>query len=148
MLESSLLLENPRPYYADIDLGFRMFMLVTKFLPTYYGDRLILKMWGDHVEYKLIWECNSIEDFSLGNWRFVRQMKFIIKSSGKYQQKNNSRMIRQSKTFRWRRRAKKIEQPKWQRKFWSNNSNARRTVGNTKTNSLGLVAKQLGLSSP
>ncbi|XP_057379581.1 D-beta-hydroxybutyrate dehydrogenase, mitochondrial-like [Daphnia carinata] len=54
ILESSLLLENPRPYYANIDIGFRMFMLVTKLLPTYYGDRLILQMWGDHVEYKLI----------------------------------------------------------------------------------------------
>ncbi|XP_046649082.1 D-beta-hydroxybutyrate dehydrogenase, mitochondrial-like [Daphnia pulicaria] len=53
MLESSLLMESPRPFYSNINFGFRMFMLVTKLVPTYYGDRMILQMWGDHVGYNL-----------------------------------------------------------------------------------------------
>ena len=65
-------MESPRHYYSNINFGFRMFMLITKLVPTSYGDRMILQMWGDHVGYNLdrnlceIW-INWYLDAYLGN---------------------------------------------------------------------------------
>lgn len=79
VLESALLLENPKSYYENISFGFRIFILVTKLLPTYYADRMKLRMWGSSVGYKLVWIESPFEiDFD-----YISQIRFIIRASQK-----------------------------------------------------------------
>ena len=52
--ESAVLDSTPNYYYNNISIGFKMFIMIFKILPTKYADKLSLYIWGKSVGYDLI----------------------------------------------------------------------------------------------